>query len=163
MSTTLEDFRTYNFAMEIAEEAWDIVSRWSWFAKDTVGKQWVKAVDSIGANLSEGLGRYHNRETKNFAYYSRCSLFETKNWLTKAYKRNLVTEEQFTGIISRLDGLGRMLNAYISTIGDVEEPDVKYLPLDKSPGVYENFDPMPNAQYPNSQFPSDRLTLLKSV
>ncbi len=42
MITWLEDFRTYNLAMEIAEEAWEIVSGWSWFAKDTVGRPYVE-------------------------------------------------------------------------------------------------------------------------
>jgi len=87
MITTLEDFKAYNLAMEIAEEVWKIVMQWSYFEKDTVGKQSVKAVDSISANLSEGLGRYHYREAKNFAYYSRGSLFETKTWLAKSFKQ----------------------------------------------------------------------------
>jgi four helix bundle protein len=66
MISNLEDFKTYNVAMEIGEEVWDVVMRWKFFEKDTVGKQLVRAVDSIAANLSEGLGRYHYRETKNF-------------------------------------------------------------------------------------------------
>jgi len=122
MITTLEDFRAYNLAMDIAEEVWDLVSRWGWFERDTVGKQLVKAVDSIGANLSEGLGRYHYRETKNFAYYSRGSLFETKTWLKKSQKRNLVSEEQYKRMMNSLEILGRMINTYISSIGKVEEP-----------------------------------------
>jgi four helix bundle protein len=131
MITTLEEFRTYNHSMEIAEEVWDLVSKWKWFEKDTVGKQLVKAVDSIGANLSEGLGRYHYRETINFAYYSRGSLFETKTRLTKSRQRKLIPEEQYSALITKLDILGRMINTYIRSIGDVEEPYVEY-PLDES-------------------------------
>lgn len=148
MITTLEDFRAYNLAMDIAEEVWDIVSRWGWFEKDTVGKQWGKAVDSIGANLSEGLGRYHYRETKNFAYYSRGSLFETKTWLTKAQKRKLITEEQFSHIMNKLDILGRMINTYIGSIGNVEEPFVEYLTSTKLP--IESLDDIAKAESPNA-------------
>jgi four helix bundle protein len=35
----------------------EIVSTWNWFAKDTLGKQLVKAADSIAGNIAEGSGR----------------------------------------------------------------------------------------------------------
>jgi len=84
----LEELRVYQQAMEIGEEVWRIVVKWDYFSKDTVGKQFVRAIDSVAANLSEGFGRYHYKETKNFSYYSRGSLFESKTWLTKANSRN---------------------------------------------------------------------------
>lgn len=146
MITTLEDFRAYNLAMDIGEEVWDFVAKWGWFEKDTVGKQLVKAVDSIAANLSEGLGRYHYRETKNFAYYSRGSLFETKTWLAKAQKRKLITQEQFAHIVDRLEILGRMINTYITSIGDVEEPFVEYVSAEK----LESLDEIVKAGSPNT-------------
>lgn len=71
MISNLEEFKVYNRAMELGEKVWNVVMAWGYFEKDTIGKQLVKAVDSIAANLSEGLGRYHYRETKNFGYYSR--------------------------------------------------------------------------------------------
>ena len=54
----LEELKVYNLAMDIAERIWDIVIKWDYFAKDTVGKQLIKAADSVAANLSEGYGRY---------------------------------------------------------------------------------------------------------
>ena len=117
MIKTLEDFKAYNLAMETGEQVWNIVKGWSFFEKDTVGKQLVRAVDSIAANLSEGLGRYHFKEAKNFAYYSRGSLFETKTWVAKASKRGLISEEQSAGLHESLESLGRMINRYINSIG----------------------------------------------
>jgi four helix bundle protein len=107
--------------MEVGEEVWDEVVRWKFFEKDTVGKQFVRAVDSIAANLSEGLGRYHFREAKNFSYYARGSLFETKTWITKAQTRNLISNEKSTEILDKLEVLGRMINAYIKSIGDTND------------------------------------------
>jgi four helix bundle protein len=126
MISRLEDFKANNLSMEVGEEVWRIVSNWGPFEKDTVGKQFVRAVDSIAANLSEGLGRYHFKETKNFAYYSRGSLFETKTWLTKALNRNLVKEQQFLNITSRIEEIGKMINGYINSIGSVSEPYSTY-------------------------------------
>jgi four helix bundle protein len=118
----LDDFHAYNRAMELGESVWALVVRWSFFEKDTVGKQFVKAVDSIAANLSEGLGRYHYKEKKNFSYYSRGSLFESKTWLSKAMNRQLVTREQFATLNNEMDVIGKMINGYIRSIGDVNEP-----------------------------------------
>ena len=54
--------------MELAEKIWNMVEGWDYFSKDTLGKQLVKAADSIAANLSEGFGRYHYRESAHFGY-----------------------------------------------------------------------------------------------
>lgn len=63
----LEEFQAYVKAMDIAEKIWLIVHEWSFFDKDTVGKQLVRAIDSVTANLSEGYGRFHYKEKKNFS------------------------------------------------------------------------------------------------
>lgn len=126
MIRTLEDFKVYNRALDLGEEVWAIISSWDYFQKDTIGKQLVKAVDSIAANLSEGLGRYHSKEMKNFSYYSRGSLFETKTWLTKSYNRKLINESQFNKFITEINLIGKMLNSYINTLGQVNEPFEQY-------------------------------------
>jgi four helix bundle protein len=126
MITKLEDFKAHTLAMQVGEEVWDVVIKWGYFEKDTVGKQFVKAVDSIAANLSEGLGRYHYKEAKNFAYYSRGSLFETRTWLQKSLNRKLIEEEKSSSIDSKLNILGKMINTYINSIGDVNEPFTPY-------------------------------------
>ncbi len=47
-----EDLRVFQLAEKLADEIWDTVSDWEYFAKDTVGKQRVKSADSIGANIA---------------------------------------------------------------------------------------------------------------
>ena len=114
---TLEELEVYRIAMDIGERVWSEVVKWDFFAKDTVGKQLTRAVDSIAANLSEGFGRFHFKENKQFGYYSRESLLETKTWLTKAAKRGLISQDYHTSIECELNQLGRMLNSYIKSIG----------------------------------------------
>ena len=113
----LEELNVYTRAMVLGDQVWDIVSLWDFFAKDTIGKQLVRAVDSVAANLSEGFGRYHYRESKHFYYYSRGSLFETKTWLTKAHNRRLLTHELFQQMEKELNNIGVKLNNYINSIG----------------------------------------------
>jgi len=52
----LEELEVYNLAMEMGERVWVLVSEWDYFAKDTIGKQLVRAADSVAANLSEAKG-----------------------------------------------------------------------------------------------------------
>ncbi len=126
MIKNLKDFKVYNLSIAVAEEVWILVSKWNYFEKDTIGKQLVKAVDSIAANLSEGLGRYHFKEAKNFSYYSRGSLFETRTWLTKSLNRQLLPEENYKKLMDELEVIGKMLNSYIKSIGTVNEPIEEY-------------------------------------
>ena len=51
---SFEELRVYRLAETIADEIWTIVLKWNYLAKDTVGKQLVRAADSIGANIAEG-------------------------------------------------------------------------------------------------------------
>ena len=52
--TNFENLRVYKLSEKLADHIWHIALGWSVFARDTVGKQLVKAADSIGANISEG-------------------------------------------------------------------------------------------------------------
>ena len=144
----LEDFKVYNLAMGLGEEVWDIVDKWNYFQKDTIGKQLVRACDSIAANLSEGLGRYHFKEIKNFSYYSRGSLFETKTWLAKASNRKLISEAQFNKMMAEIEVIGKMVNSYINSIGGVNEPEEDYgqPPIPKS----QYLSPNPQVLTPNA-------------
>jgi four helix bundle protein len=114
---TLEELETYQLAEKMSDEIWSIVLGWDFFAKDTIGKQLVRAADSVSANLSERYGRYFYKENKQFCYYSRGSLMETKTWIGKASRRNLINEQTSTELIKRLEIIHKKLNAYIKSIG----------------------------------------------
>ena len=113
----MEELQVYQLSMKLGEDVWAIVIKWDYFPKDTIGKQLIRAVDSIAANLSEGFGRYHFKENTNFSYYSRGSLSETKTWLTKAYNRKLISDESFETLSAEIDNIGVKLNNYIKSIG----------------------------------------------
>ena len=114
----LEELRVYKQSMELGEKIWTIVQKWDLFEKDTIGKQLIRAVDSVAANLSEGFGRYHYKESNHFHYYSRGSLYETKTWLTKACSRNLILNEDFDVFSKEIKDISVKLNNYISAISN---------------------------------------------
>ena len=112
----LDDLQVYQLSLNIGEKVWDIVMQWDSFSKDTIGKQLVRSVDSVSANLSEGFGRFHFKESNHFNYYSRGSLYETRTWLTKAHQRNLITDEEFKYFEEEIKNLGVKLNNYITSM-----------------------------------------------
>lgn len=113
----LEELNVYNLAMALGNAIWENVTKWNDFERGTMGKQLIRAADSVAANLSEGFGRYHYKDVKNFGYYSRGSLYETKTWLTKAYERKLISEDEYTKFTEKINDLGVRINNYINSIG----------------------------------------------
>ena len=113
----LEDLEVYQLAESFGDEIWFLVNEWKYFAKDTVGKQMARSADSISANIAEGYGRYHYKENRNFCYFSRGSIIETKGWLKKSKTRKLLTEEQFDLLYEKLQTIHIKLNAYLKFIG----------------------------------------------
>ncbi|MCE7068381.1 four helix bundle protein [Dyadobacter sp. CY326] len=112
----LEDLQIYQMAMKLGEDVWQIISEWSYWDKEAFGKQLIRAADSIAANLAEGFGRYHLKDSLNFCYYSRGSLKETISWLTKACNRNLLSKEKFEELTQLCNTLSIKLNNYIKTL-----------------------------------------------
>lgn len=117
---SLDKLEIYQEAMVVGEKVWQVVHKWSFFEKDTIGKQLTKSADSISANISEGYGRFHYRESIVFYYYSRGSLMETITWLTKAKNRNLISEELFSELSLQLETLHKKLNGYINYIDSLK-------------------------------------------
>ena len=119
--TNFENWRVYRLAEELADTTWQIVLKWPQFAKDTIGKQLVRAADSIGANIAEGSGRKAFQDNRRFVRIARGSLNETQHWLRRAYKRELLSEPQVKDLKLKLDELAPTLNAYLNSIGPKSE------------------------------------------
>ena len=115
MVLKVEDLEIYQMAEDLSDRIWNICIKWDYFTKDTIGKQLVRAADSISANLAEGHGRFHFKDRLNFCYYARGSLEETKTWVSKAMRRNLIPFE-IDEIKQIMEILPKKLNAYISSI-----------------------------------------------
>jgi four helix bundle protein len=118
----LENLTIYSSSMDLSNLIWKVVINWDYFSKSTIGNQLVRAADSIPANISEGFGRYHFKEQKQFLYYARGSLFETKTFIEMAFKRNLIDEDTFNSLNAQLNILGRKLNCFIKSVGNLENP-----------------------------------------
>jgi four helix bundle protein len=83
--------------------------------KKHIGDQFLRSVDSIGANIAEGYGRYHYLDKVRFYYNSRASHYEAFNhWLELMYEREKISETEFTSIYQTAVRLQVKLNNFIS-------------------------------------------------
>jgi four helix bundle protein len=110
----IEESRMYQRAERLADDIWDAVVSWEAFAKDTIGKQLTRAMDSVGANIAESSGRFHPGDVVRFLHFARGSLKETRYWLRRAVRRNLASQEQVKAWMDELTQLAKEINCYIS-------------------------------------------------
>lgn len=88
-----------------------------------MGKQIVRAADSIGANIAEGTGRGSFQDNKRLARMARGSLNETQHFLRRAFRRKLLRPVDVKQLKPLVDNLAPQLNSYIKSIGQTGEAD----------------------------------------
>ena len=115
--SNFENLRVYLLSENLADLIWDIVLEWKSLPQDTVGRQLIRAADSVGANIAEGEGRSSYKDNKRFVRIARGSLNETRHFLRRAFKRKLINEKEVAKIKVLLDELSPKLNAYLKSIG----------------------------------------------
>lgn len=116
--TNFEKLRVYRLAEDLADNVWRIVQQWDYLAKDTVGKQMIRAADSIGANIAEGTGRGSPEDNRRFIRMARGSLYETQHWLRLAYNRSLLNEQQISLLKPIINELSPKVNAYYRSVNN---------------------------------------------
>lgn len=114
--TNFEKLQVYQLSEKLADTVGHIVINWDSFAKDTVGKQMVRAVDSIGANISEGSGRGSLQDNRRFIRIARGSLYETIHWLRRSYLRKLLTQSEVKKLRILVEELAPKLNAFLRSV-----------------------------------------------
>lgn len=111
----LNNLEVYKLAREISKESWEIYTSFDWQTKKVVGDQFICAIDSIGANIAEGFGRFHYLDRNRFNYNARGSLIESLHWLDVLYERNLIKGDSHETLRQKLIRLSVKLNNYITS------------------------------------------------
>lgn len=114
----LNDISAYKTAFHLSNKIWEIATKWKNFEKDTIGKQWVRSMDSVSANIAEGFGRHTKKDKIWFYRIAKGSLFEALDWNEKAKKRGLITEKEYQEIFNELQKLPKSINWLIKYTND---------------------------------------------
>ena len=103
----------YQLAEELSDRIWNAYDSWPEKAQRTIGYQIIRSADSVAANIAEGYGRFTPADRKLFYRSARGSSEETKSWLRKAFRRNLIPHPDIEAYKRIIDELGPKLNAFI--------------------------------------------------
>ena len=105
----------YRLAEDLSDLIWHAYDGWPPKAQHTLGLQVIRAGDSIAANIAEGYGRYTPADRRKFYLYARGSFEETKAWLRKAIRRDVIGADEVVSYRTLVDALGPKLNAFINS------------------------------------------------
>lgn len=75
---SLNDIEVYRIAYHLSNKVWNIVLQWEQFSRNTIGQQFVRAIDSVSANIAEGFGRYGKKD--KFAFIAMLPVRCTNVW-----------------------------------------------------------------------------------
>lgn len=107
------DLDAYKISFKLSNEIWEIVRKWDSLSKDTIGKQLIRASDSVSANIAEGFGKYTKKDKINFYRHSSGSLNEFINWIEKAKVRKLIKEREYGYIDEEIKKMPKLINQLI--------------------------------------------------
>ena len=111
----LMDLEVYQLSIRLSSIAWKIFCRMSFEDKKHIGDQFLRSVDSVGANIAEGYGRFHYLDKVRFYYNSRASHFEAFiHWLELLSERERISKEEFEDINGKASILLIKLNNFIT-------------------------------------------------
>ena len=115
---SLSSLRIHMDACKISGELYEIVKSWPYFDRDTLGKQLIRAVDSISHNIAEGYGRAATGERLQFMFYADASIQEAKNQIQLASDRLLISEHDAIELRRRLMRLSISLIEFAAAIAE---------------------------------------------
>jgi four helix bundle protein len=113
---SLEKTDVYRLSRELSLIGWKIYQDLSWQEKKIVGNQFIEAVDSVGANVAEGFGRFHFLDKMKFYYNARGSLLEARHWLDLLAERKLIGYEVVQSFLQCYKNLRLVLNGFIEAV-----------------------------------------------
>jgi len=108
----------YRLSLKLSSNIWILYSNLPNDLKYNIGNQVIRSIDSIGANIAEGFGRFHYKDSIKFYYNARGSLWESKHWVYLLKQRELIDEAKYREMIENLEVLGKKLNGFIKSIKD---------------------------------------------
>ena len=112
MRLKLDDLDIYTRSLSLAVEVRRLVKGWSVEDRATLGKQVVRACDSVPSNIAEGYGRYSTADQKKFLHIARASMYEVRTQLLIAQKTGILASEGGEQLIDECEQLIRMIISF---------------------------------------------------
>lgn len=129
MQNCLQNLEVYIISRKISLVAWEVYKLLDYTTKKTIGDQFIRSIDSIGANIAEGYGRFHYLDKIKFFYNARGSFFEgAYHWTELLMERNMIDEHSYYEIRNLSSDLAPKLNRYIKSIYNAKQNNEAPIP-----------------------------------
>lgn len=113
---TLKDLEVYQLSRKLSAIAWGLYSKMTYEQKKIIGDQFIRSMDSVGANIAEGYARYHYLDKVRFYHMSRASLAEAcQHWCELMLEREIINQQTFDSIQDINKPLEVKLNNFIAS------------------------------------------------
>lgn len=76
--------------------------------------QMRRSAISIPSNIAEGLGRNHTKDSIQFYFISRGSLYELETQSYLAYDQKFINEKQLSELLEQITTCKKLLNGFIN-------------------------------------------------
>ncbi|WP_040248163.1 four helix bundle protein [Psychroserpens mesophilus] len=109
--TELDVWKT---ARKLVKTVYDLTSKFPNTEIYSLTNQINRSVVSIPSNIAEGIGRQTDKETIQFLYISKGSLFELETQLFLANDLNYISEKQLSEVLENITSVKKLLNGFIN-------------------------------------------------
>lgn len=112
MDNSISELKVYTVAVQLSDFAWEVFKIIPKQFQYSTGDQFIRAADSVAANLSEGYGRFSFKERLHYTRIARGSLYEANHWFEVICKRFNIPLEQQKTFKYLVRNQGFLLNQY---------------------------------------------------
>lgn len=107
------NLRAWKVAMDLVKDVYEATKNYPAEERYGLTSQTRRAAVSIPANIAEGIGRNHNKDTIQFLYVSRGSAYELETLLRVASEIGILSGEIFQKLSLKIEIAVMVLNGLI--------------------------------------------------
>lgn len=106
----------WKFSMDLVKNIYLVTKQYPKEEMYALTSQTKRAAVSVPSNIAEGLGRQYKKDTLQFLYISRGSLYELETLLNIAVMVEIISEDAFSLMIPSLERSLKILNGFIYSL-----------------------------------------------
>lgn len=114
---TFKDLIIWQRCYEVFRMICEDVGKWP---KDAIARsisyQLLDSGGSMSANIAEGYCRGGPKEFEQFLRYSRGSVAESEDWISKALELKLITPERYKNYQGKLEEISKMTASFVNKL-----------------------------------------------
>ncbi|PWI29412.1 four helix bundle protein [Flavobacteriaceae bacterium LYZ1037] len=104
----------WKFARALVKSVYELTKHFPNTELYSLTNQINRSVVSVPSNIAEGIGRQSDKETIQFLYIAKGSLFELETQIYLAFDLEYISEEQLNVILEQLTSCKKLLNGFIN-------------------------------------------------